>query len=112
MYKYVRICIYAGNANAFRRVVTTNDTLCPGFFKKRKASISLITNWCSVYQHIELEGCTHVIHTPFMIPTKLPLNIAVLFMATKGELAIATYEDLSKTNFIQQLFDLGVVGEQ
>ena len=93
----------------YKRAVTPDTPMCAGFFKRRKATFGLITNWANLYQHLEFENCVHVLHSPLMRPEKIPMHVVVIFMASKTEIAVATYEDATKTSFLSQLNSGGVV---
>jgi len=59
----------------YRRSVTISEPLCPGFIRRTRASIGIITNWANVYHHIEFTDAAHIVHTPLFRPAKFPLHI-------------------------------------
>ena len=78
---------------SFRRVKTNGSPLLPGFFPRKKARIAIITNWCSFFVPVVLDGCEQELHIPILevgIPTGLA--IIIMYMATPTKMALALFE--------------------
>lgn len=70
----------------------------PGFFAKRKATISMITNWTSFYYQIKLPNAVHVAHFPVFETLKYPyvMGCCIIFKKDDETLAVFTCEHVKR----------------
>ena len=73
--------------------------LLPGFFAKKRAKMSIVTNWSSFYKQVLLPGeCKHVAHVPVFNTLDDPyvLNFCIIFMVAENKPAIMSVENPSQ----------------
>eukprot|EP00600_Ochromonadales_sp_CCMP1393_P013091 CAMPEP_0175005162 /NCGR_PEP_ID=MMETSP0005-20121125/5160_1 /TAXON_ID=420556 /ORGANISM="Ochromonas sp., Strain CCMP1393" /LENGTH=427 /DNA_ID=CAMNT_0016260377 /DNA_START=137 /DNA_END=1420 /DNA_ORIENTATION=+ len=74
-------------------VTGDNPEPYPGFFNRMEANVMIVTNWAGLYQHIEFEGCEHIVHSPLYVENAPALVASILYMATATEMAIFVYDN-------------------
>eukprot|EP00746_Dinoflagellata_sp_MGD_P001763 gnl/MRDRNA2_/MRDRNA2_103349_c0_seq1.p1 gnl/MRDRNA2_/MRDRNA2_103349_c0~~gnl/MRDRNA2_/MRDRNA2_103349_c0_seq1.p1 ORF type:complete len:208 (+),score=28.08 gnl/MRDRNA2_/MRDRNA2_103349_c0_seq1:2-625(+) len=60
----------------------------PGLCEMRGCKYRIITNWASFFSELVFDGCTQTLHMPYMTPSTLPTDLAVIFRPTKATLAL------------------------
>jgi len=87
-----------------------NDKLLPSFAKRLKASLSVITNWCTLYYPLSLEGCNELLHAPYFKPHKVPMHFGIIYKMNKNTTALITVESEPAAD-MKRLHEEGAVGE-
>ena len=48
----------------------------------------IITNWASFFSELSFEGCTQSLHLPYLAPSEIPTDLAVIFRPTKSTFGV------------------------
>ena len=60
----------------------------PGFFEHVRCRQLLITSWASFAEELVIEGCTQGLHIPCYELSRLPFDIAIVFVPYPGQLGL------------------------
>ena len=72
--------------------------ILPGFFAKKRATLTLITNWSGFYHQIRIPDAEHIVHFPVFntLSDNFVLNVCIIFMLSTERPEILSFEHPEK----------------
>lgn len=81
----------------FTRPVSGNGRILPGFCRKYWAKNVLITNWSTLYEHVDLPDSTQVLHIPILKEEVVPFHgVFIIYRMNKNQLGICSFKGFGK----------------
>jgi hypothetical protein len=78
--------------SSIQQLRRSKSSQLPGFWRTLFSQITIMTNWTSLYQHVDLSGCEQLLHTPvFYRKTVVIPNYFLVFNPNHDQLAIMLF---------------------
>lgn len=86
--------------HGYRRQVTQS---MPRFWESISSKTCMLSSWVSIYIHLELDDCEHLVHFPLRGMEKTPFSdLAIIFRLNQTDLGLLSVTRSLTTDAIQQ----------